>query len=105
MLLALELYFDINSTYPSTATWKTDLAPTYILTIPKDPLTADYTYERCSSALYHMGVALEESTNSALASNNNIAVPGCLGTWGANTSVCSGMSGINQGYFCYDVKP
>ncbi len=103
--VALELYFDINSTYPPTATWKTDLAPTYIRTIPKDPLTADYTYEKCSSALYHLGAAFEESTNSKLASNNNAAVPGCLGTWGGNTSVCSGVPGINQGYFCYDVKP
>src|SRR3989344_7113892 len=33
--LALELYYDANSTYPADTA---DLAPTYISTIPKDPL-------------------------------------------------------------------
>ncbi len=58
--LALELYFDSNSTYPSSTT---PLQPTYISVLPKDPLTnAGYPYAGigptsgsavCTS--YHLG--------------------------------------------------
>lgn len=103
--LAMEMYFDSNSAYPPTATWKTVLVPTYIPTAPADPLTADYTYEQCSATLYHLGAALEESTNPALNSDLNAAPTGCTGTWSVDTAVCSGTAGTNQGSFCYDVAP
>jgi len=100
--LAEELYFDALRAYAPTLA---ALAPTYIATVPNDPLTAAYTYELCSATLYHIGAALEELTNPAIVSNNNVAVTGCTGTWGPNASVCSGTAGTNQGSYCYDVTP
>lgn len=51
--LGLEAYYADYNVYPATATWRTDLAPTYIPAIPKDPLCnpscttwTDYTYAR-----------------------------------------------------------
>lgn len=105
--LALEMYFDANRKYPATATWKTDLAPAYIASAPKDPLTADYTYEGCGTGpiLYHIGAALEELTNPALQSDLDAAPTGCTGTWSVDTAVCLGTAGSNQGSYCYDVSP
>ncbi len=104
--LALELYFDGTTPngYPATLGL---LAPTYIPTVPNDPLTAVYTYEGCSSTVYHLGAALEDLANPAMAGNNNssTAVAPCVGAWGANASVCSGVAGVNQGSYCYDLKP
>lgn len=104
--LALELYFDGTSSnsYPAELS---SLAPTYIPTVPIDPLSAAYFYEFCSSTMYHLGAALEDLANPALTGNNNssVAVAPCTGTWGANNAVCTGSAGVNQGSFCYDVKP
>lgn len=100
--LALELYFDANRDYPSALS---GLAPTYIPVVSNDPLTAAYTYERCSGTLYHIGTALEESTNPALASDLNVAPTGCTGTWASDAAACSGTAGTNQGSYCYDVSP
>ena len=100
--LALEMYFDANRDYPAALS---SLAPTYIPVVAADPLTAAYTYERCNSTLYHLGAALEESTNPALASDLNAAPSGCSGSWGVDTAVCSGTAGTNQGSYCYDISP
>ncbi len=100
--LALELYFDALRDYPAALS---SLAPTYIPVIANDPLTAAYTYERCSSTLYHIGAALEETTNPALSSDLNVAPTGCTGTWSVDTAVCSGTAGTNQGSYCYDLSP
>ncbi len=100
--LALELYFDAQRDYPATLSL---LAPGNIPVVPTDPLTAAYTYERCSSTLYHLGAALEESTNPALQSDLGTAPTGCTGTWSVDTAVCSGTAGTDQGSFCYDVSP
>lgn len=99
--LALELYFDATRAYPAALS---SLAPTYIPVVAADPLTASYTYEKCSDTLYHIGAALEESTNPALNSDSDSG-SGCTGTWGADAAVCSGTAGTNQGSYCYDVKP
>jgi len=99
--LALELYFDGNRAYPAALS---TLAPTYIPVLSADPLTASYTYEKCSDTLYHVGAALEESTNPALNSDLNAAPTGCTGTWGVDTAVCSGAAGVNQGSYCYDLS-
>ena len=102
--LAEELYFDANRAYSATLADLT--TPTsYIASIPKDPLTADYTYEKCSDTLYHVGAALEEDTNPALQSDLDTAPTGCSGTWSVDTAVCSGTAGTNQGSYCYDVSP
>ena len=100
--LALELYFDATRAYPAALS---SLTPTYIPVVPNDPLTAPYTYEKCSDTLYHIGAALEESTNPALNSDLNAAPSGCSGTWSADSAVCSGSAGANQGSYCYDVSP
>lgn len=100
--LAEEMYFDVNKKY---ATALADLAPSYIASVPADPLTAAYTYEKCSDTLYHVGAALEESTNPALQSDLNDKPTGCSGSWGVDTGVCSGTAGTNQGSYCYDVSP
>ena len=100
--LALELYFDTNRDYPAALS---SLSPTFIPTIPADPLTAAYTYERCTGTIYHLGGALEETGNPALSSDLNAAPAGCTGTWGVDTAACSGTAGTSQGSFCYDVSP
>ncbi|MDO8500174.1 MAG: prepilin-type N-terminal cleavage/methylation domain-containing protein [bacterium] len=101
--LALELSFDANQAYPADIATAT-LAP-YIPSVPADPLTATYTYEKCSATLYHLGAALEESTNPALANDLNAAPTGCTGTWSVDTAVCSGVAATSQGSYCYDVSP
>ncbi len=106
--LALELYFDgtAPNSYPTTDQGLAILATNgFIPTVPNDPLSAAYTYEGCSSTKYHIGAALEDLANPAMTGNNNAAVAGCTGTWGANASVCSGTAGTNQGSYCYDVTP
>ncbi len=106
--IALELYFDATQAYP---TLLSSLAPTYIAALPADPLTAAYAYEKCSATLYHVGAALEESTNPALNSDLNLTPPtGCTGTgWNASVTndavACAGTAGTSQGSFCYDLSP
>lgn len=104
--LALELYFDANRTYAAALS---DL-PTggFIPVVPNEPLGAPYAYERCSATLYHIGAALEESTNPALASDLNAAPGGgCTGTWSVDTANCGVTPPLNtsQGSYCYDVSP
>lgn len=120
--LALELYFDANGgTYPNaiyvacaaqgTPGPGNPLCPTYIPTVPCDPLSTGtnptcsikYQYAglsptsvaTCSS--YHLGATLEESTNPAL--NNDIDAPSI-------DSICT-SSGANFAGTdpVYDVKP
>ena len=101
--LAEELYFDATRAYSANLA---ALAPTYIAVIPTDPLSAAYTYEVCSpSTLYHLGAALEESTNPAMSSDRDSVPTGCSGGWFVDTAICSGSAGVNQGSFCYDVSP
>src|SRR3989338_8529381 len=93
---------DAMRDYPATLSL---LTPIYIPVVSNDPLTAAYTYERCTSTMYHIGAALEESTNPALQSDLNVAPTGCTGTWSSDGAACSGTSGTNQGSWCYDVSP
>lgn len=48
---ALETYRAENGTYPSLATWTSDLAPNYITTIPTDPTGTSYSYAPGSSPI------------------------------------------------------
>ncbi len=100
--LAMELYFDASSAYPATLSL---LATSYIPAVPNDPLTAAYTYEKCANNVYHIGAALEESTNPALNNDLNAKPTDCTNIWGVDTAICSGVAGTNQGSFCYDVSP
>ncbi|MFH1979046.1 MAG: type II secretion system protein [Patescibacteria group bacterium] len=107
--LALELYFDANSTYP-VGTSLAALAPDYIATIPADPLssvgaykyqaiTSSGTQTACSSGTctyYHLGAIMEESTNPALPGSDNT-----VGFDGSSTD-CAGTVGAD---LCYDITP
>lgn len=117
--LALELYFDANSsTYPLALT---SIAPNYIPVVPKDPSSAslNYNYEPvttwtsatppvgtvctatpCSS--YHLGATLSETTNPALTNDldGNTTFNGTSGAAEGNT--CAATAGTES---CYDVRP
>lgn len=75
--LALELYFDASSTYPVGTTIDGELDPTYIASVPSDPLGAAYGYqgidtggdtcasgETCTSFVLY--TTLEDTAHSAL---------------------------------------
>ncbi len=64
--LALELYFDDNSAYPSATT--SGLAPTYIPAVPVDPLGDPYPYANATTGTdgYCVGANLEDTTHNAL---------------------------------------
>ena len=109
--LALELYYDANTTtgYPTT------LAPLatdgFIAVIPKDPLGAtDYSYAALGSAGsctgYHIGATLE-TANAALDGDADAAADaGICGSVadfaGADSGKCNAA---DQGTACYDAKP
>ena len=62
--VALELYNDANSKYPTDIYAATDsLAPTYISQVPKDPQTGNpYAYARPTSQTgYHLGAVMEQA--------------------------------------------
>jgi prepilin-type N-terminal cleavage/methylation domain-containing protein len=113
--LALELYYDANSTYPATLSTAALVTPGYISVIPLDPSNnLPYAYTglsissggTCSS--YHIGTSLETSGHSALTSDSDAA---------ASTNICAGsaadFSGADNqpcqstdaGVACYDLKP
>lgn len=98
--LALELSFDANSAYPDALS---TLAPTYIPVVPADPLTGAYKYCKVSATSYHLGAALEESTNPALANDRDQTSDGCaVGSFsGVDTQDCA----LGTTRFCYDVQP
>ncbi|PIR57878.1 MAG: hypothetical protein COU71_01655 [Parcubacteria group bacterium CG10_big_fil_rev_8_21_14_0_10_38_31] len=70
--LALELYFDSNSGYPSVINVATLVTPGYIATIPTDPVGGgSYLYAAigtgCTS--YHIGTTLEDAGHTVLDSD------------------------------------
>ena len=121
--LALEEYYNDNGSYPNTTA---SLAPNYIPTIPCDPnsnsscsIPYKYTAYDLTSVSggssncgiyprvkYHLGAALEDSTNSALSQDSdfvagatytacsssgadfNGTAPACVGTSGSLTDNC-----------------
>ena len=121
--LALELYFDAGTEYP-TAISNALMAPTYMPSIPVDPSGGAYSYHalisnsgtNCvatdSCLFYHLGGNLEESTNSALTGDRD----GCAATGaGCVTPTISGTSVTGEDTsrcettatdrFCYDITP
>lgn len=68
--IALELAFDANRTYPTTAQGLAALATGgFIAVIPNDPLGAAYAYESSSATSYCIGTTLE----GAIPTGNNLA--------------------------------
>lgn len=110
--LALELYYDTNSSYPSTTSIAALVTPGYIAAIPADPQTGDpYSYAGLGSGAtctsYHLGAALETSDHSSLNGDNDAANgTACTGAtdFHGNAAACSGTSAASPDP-CYDVKP
>ena len=104
--LALELYFDANRAYPdgANAVGLGLLAPTYIPTVPTDPLGATYNYADCAdNTRYHLGATLEDTTNPALNSDrdgNSTAAANVCGTAAASAGGFDGTPAA-----VYDVAP
>lgn len=125
--LALELYFDANSSsYPAGTSLSAVQTQGFIPVVPADPSlsTLNYNYQAlsgsplatcatapCSS--YHLGGVLAETTNPALLNDADNTLgfdgtshgtegtaPGCTGT-GSSAQPAGGSTGEN----CYDVKP
>jgi prepilin-type N-terminal cleavage/methylation domain-containing protein len=97
--LAMQLYYDANSSYPTSTG---ALAPTFIATIPTDPVgQVAYPYDQLSSgASYHIGANLEDSSNQALQSDLDSVSTNING---ADTGDCAGST--TSGRRCYDVGP
>lgn len=115
--LALELYFDANAKYPGILA---DLAPTYISVIPTPPtgvsgVTA-YNYVPLGTACnnFHLGSALELSSNTVLTNDSDATAAGSVGSNCGGSAVtasadftgtsltCSATTGADQ---CFDVTP
>ncbi len=109
--LALEMFFDATSAYPTTAQGTAALIPNYIPTVPQDPIgPTAYTYFGCGTppTAYHVGAGLEEPTNPALQSDLNTVPAACAGSpivsaneAGDATAACAAGTGRS----CYDVTP
>lgn len=110
--IALELYFDANSSaYPTDAQWPDVLDPTYIAVVPKDPVgAAQYSYHRCvtPSSKYHLGASLEDSTYAALSVDldNTPCGAGETGDF-ANSAGNDSVkcNAADSGTACYDISP
>ncbi len=104
--LALQLFYDANSSYPTT-TAMAGLNPTYIATIPEDPVQQTaYLYDPLSSgASYHIGANLEDQNNQALNSDQDTVSTNINGAdkSGASPSDCAGSTATGRS--CYDVGP
>ena len=113
--LALELYFDAQPTpaYPADIYVSGVLAPTYIPSVPKDPLSASYKYADCTdNTRYHLGAQLEEASNPALNNDrdgNSTVTANVCGTAAASTGGFPGGGGGANGDDAtapiYDVTP
>ncbi|KKU52195.1 MAG: hypothetical protein A3H69_03100 [Candidatus Sungbacteria bacterium RIFCSPLOWO2_02_FULL_47_9] len=116
--LALELYFDAAGEYPNVIG---DLAPTYIPSVPTDPVTStSYPYDNydalarnaCVVAtgdclFYQVGTKLEEVINRALKVDRDLDVVAGAGPDGLSTATACGADGVatNLTDQCYDVVP
>ncbi|MDO8575796.1 MAG: prepilin-type N-terminal cleavage/methylation domain-containing protein [bacterium] len=100
--LALELYYDANSNYPTSLSGGL-VSGGFISAVPTDPLSlAPYPYAAlgsgttCSS--YHLGATIETVNHSALSAD--VDAP-------ASTGICTGSGDDFEGTATqmYDVKP
>ncbi len=103
--LALQLFYDANSSYPTTTL--AVLAPAYIATIPRDPVgQTAYFYDPIASggsaSSYHLAATLEDTANQALQSDLDSSTDtGSIDT-GADGTGC--VTSVTTRY-CYDVGP
>jgi len=105
--LALELYYDANSQYPTALDIAHIVTPGYISVVPTDPNGGAYKYAglggtTCTS--YHIGATLESSTNNALNADADAAAGTvCAGT--TQTPAASAADFDGTVTTVYDVKP
>ncbi len=92
--VALELFYDSNSTYPSSTAQL--VTARFIPTLPKDPSTnGNYAYAAlgtggtCTS--YHLGTDMEDPAHSALRSDSDAAA-GTVCTGGGYTGSVGGVA-------------
>ena len=79
---ALELYFDSNQSYPSTAQGTAVLATSFIPRVPTDPQGGSYEYATSTTGSgYCLGAALEDVGNVAL--DNDADTESCGGFYGS----------------------
>jgi type II secretory pathway pseudopilin PulG len=124
--LALELYYDANSTFPTDIYAAGVLAPSYISSVPTDPSSnANYPYSVLVGAApsgsglcgsYHLGASLE-TQQTALSSDIDATAGGTYGTGVQDGATCGGAADFNGldtgscanpqvvGTYCYDVRP
>lgn len=118
--LALELYFDANTSYPVALADLTSGCggQPCMPSVPDDPQSNAYAYEAITSAstlttcsadctYYHLGANLEEDAtsgqtggNPALANDRDLDGP----SWSGMTSDCTGTTAAADDG-CYDVTP
>lgn len=98
--LAMQLYYDASSTYPTVLT---ELVPTYIATVPTDPVgQAPYGYDRLNAgASYAICANLEDGDNQALNSDQDDDNTNCVGA--DDDQNCAGTT--DPARYCYDVGP
>lgn len=102
--LALELYFDSNNAYPTTLGALT--AGNFIPVLPVPPVGTDedaYNYAAFGTSCinYHLGVTLENTTHTVLASDSDAPAEGtvCTGSGADFAGTDSPDTGM------YDVRP
>lgn len=116
--LALELYYDTNSQYPTPALLPSLVSDGYISRIPTDPQSTastpiQYSYAALQGASvaicgsFHLGATLESVGHSALLADVDAAA-GTICTSGGTdfpglAATCGAVAGAVDG--CYDVKP
>jgi prepilin-type N-terminal cleavage/methylation domain-containing protein len=107
--LALELYYDANSGYPTSLQ---PLAPSFISALPTDPSSSvicttgtqagcyDYVpltgLATSGCGAYHLGTSLEVNDPSTLDEDADGSTGGTYGTGTADGSVCAGASNNNS---------
>ena len=99
--LAMQLFYDASSTYPTTLA---ELVPVYIATQPKDPVgQVAYPYDRLNNgSSYAVCANLEDGNNQALKSDLDSDTPtNCKGA--DDTKDCAAAAGNSR--YCYDVGP
>ncbi|MCL9971794.1 MAG: type II secretion system GspH family protein [Candidatus Pacebacteria bacterium] len=101
--LAMQLYYDASSTYPTALS---NLAPLYLPKVPTDPIgQAAYPYDQLASgASYHLGANLEDGSNQALNSDLDTASDTGNIDSGSDTDG-NGCQASVASRFCYDVGP
>lgn len=121
--LALELYFNINRSYPnSSQVFPADLSQSVLVTsglissIPKDPLTGGYFYVALSNTggsscvRYHLGASLEQNNSSIMNEakvQSSGAYPACTGETGSDFSGGTSAPCVTSAnrVACFDVTP